>query len=790
MTFAIRRVRAQSARLALVAVIGLLCVLGIGGVDALSGVLVADGVQRVAAKAEPGARFTTLSALRAPDAVAQDREIRAAIADAFPGLAIEVTRQEAVTISSGNADALEAMGEPRIAELAELAEGRWPAAQGEAAVLEAAAAARGWRVGDTVPLGVAAGTREPIQAVIVGLWSAADPSAPVWHGDPAVASGRLGAAAGPVLLDDADLARLADTPTATWTIVPRGLHAEDLGRFQDALSDLALVPKSIDPQNQRSTQVGGRLADTVDRAADAVTAARGLSVVPLVIVAVLGGIALAVALSALAGARREELFLLRSRGASAAGIAGRAAVEAGAAAAIGAVLAVGALAAFPVRGALMVAGSVAVGAVIAAAVLAAVTAVRSSHLGERSRDDAGRRGALVLAVPFVLVAVAAGLAFWQLLGNGSFRGPDGRADPLASAAPALLLVAACLLAPILASPLAAVSERVAARGSGISPVLPLRQIARRTGAAAAAILSLSLAAAALALAGAWPLVSAQAEQRALSATLGADVRVIDPGPGSHVMDAAAAAALPAATGAVDVWRDAAAIGAESTAFLALDPQTAALDPALASALRSAPGPADEGVPGAITASLARLLGAEIGTRVQLQLRGAAVSLLLRVAAIVPDLPGIGAEPGVLVGVAPARAAASATTWPGPNEVWIRSADPEATTAALRGVATVPARILTPGAVSTAPVTGSGWAVLLAGSVAAAALSALGFWAATATAAASRREETEVLLALGLARARQRRIRTGEILGIAVYAVLLGALIGAAVAVGPAAIGAV
>ncbi|MEZ5190046.1 MAG: hypothetical protein R2717_03560 [Schumannella sp.] len=135
--------------------------------------------------------------------------------------------------------------------------------------------------------------------------------------------------------------------------------------------------------------------------------------------------------------------------------------------------------------------------------------------------------------PLVLVAIGAGIALAQFLVLGSpvFVRPDGvvRTDPLAEAAPVLVLLAGALAAPVIAGPVIAVVERLARGGRGILPVLPLRQLARSARTVAAAVLVVALAAGALTLAALFQAGANQARESAERAATGADVRVLLPG---------------------------------------------------------------------------------------------------------------------------------------------------------------------------------------------------------------------------------------------------------------------
>lgn len=771
MTLAVRRARQQTARLLLVLLAAGLVVLGVGGTEALSVRLVGDGVHRVAERAEPTSRAANVTALRAEDPDAQDRAVRAAIAKAFAGAPVDVSRIAVSEISVGNPDAVQAINGKDVPGRGELADGAWPRRSGEAAVLAAAAEKRGWRIGDVIPLGAdAAGG--VVEVTVVGTWTAKDPADPAWAGDPAVASGDSDGAAGPVLITADDMARLWTTPTVTWIIQPTALAVDRLDGYRAGLARLAQLPAEVDADNRSNTAVGGALGDLLDREIRAVAVARGMMAAPTAIVVALGAIAIAVILTALAGARREELRLVRARGAAASGISAAAAGEAAAATGVGAALALCVLLPAGAPGVpTIVAGAL---TVLIAAGVAAFTAVRASAPTTAARSDAGRGIVLALLLPALIVAALAGFALWQLFAQGGVVAEDGAADPVASAAGAASLLALGLFVPVLAVLVAAIAERAARRGRGIMPVLPLRQIARRAGIAAVAILCLALAAGSATMAiGAGPLAEA-VDRSAVRAALGQDVRASVGAQQAVPLTAAEAEALPTVTRAAEVLSRDADVGADTVAFVAVDPSAAAI-PASARGVLTARTGAD--LPVAITAALAQRLGAVQGTRFAITLRPEGTRLQAEVAAILPTIAGIGSGPGILADRTTATTMAEGVP---ANELWLATSDPSSVAATIRARSNTPVRILTPAAVSVAPITGTSAILLATGSAAAALLGLLGFLSAVAADRSRRTEERITLRALGLSAVRQRSARFGEVAGIAVFGVLGGVAAGLAV----------
>jgi len=771
MTFAVRRARQQTARLLLVLLAAGLVVLGVGATETLSVRLVGDGVREVADHAEPGTRVATVTALRAEDADAQDRAVRAAIAKALAGAPVAVSRMAVSEISVGNPDAVQAIGGEDIADRGDLVDGVWPRRAGEAAVLAAAAETRGWRLGDRIPLG-ADPSGGIVDVTVVGTWTAKDPADPTWAGNPAVASGDSDGAAGPVLVTADDMTRLWTTPTVTWIIQPTALTTDRTDGYRAGLARLAQLPAQVDADNNSNTAVGGSLGDLLDRQTRAVAVARGMMAVPTVIIVALGAIAIAVILTASAGARREELRLIRARGSAATGIAAAAAGEAIAATGIGAVLAVTALVPAGAPGASTI---VAVAlTVLVAAGAAAFTAVRASAPAGAARSDAGRGIVLALVLPALIVAALAGFALWQLFTQGGVIADDGAADPVASAAGAASLLALGLLVPVLAVLAAAIAERSARRGRGIMPVLPLRQIARRAGVAAVAILCIALAAGSATMAVRAGPLAAAVDRSAVRGALGLDVRASVGGQHAVPLTAAEAAALPTVTGAAEVLSRDADVGADTVAFIGVDPSAAALDASDRAALTAGSGGV---LPIAITTALAQRLGAAHGTRFTITLRPEGTRLPAEVAAILPTIAGIGSSPGILADRTTATSMAEGLP---ANELWVATSDPSSVAAAIRSRASTPVRILTPAAVSDGPITRSSAILLDMGSAAAALLGLLGFLSAVAADRSRRTEERTVLRALGLSTARQRSARFGEVTSIAIFGALGGVAAGLAV----------
>ncbi|MDT0157428.1 hypothetical protein Q9R19_07315 [Microbacterium sp. ARD32] len=769
MAFTVRRARQHVGRLSLIALLVALLVAGIGGLDAVAGRLLASGATLMFTDAEPQARTILVTATVAPDSAAQDETIRDSITTAFAGTDVVVSRRTSaavdLTTSDGPEVELTMLHDDRLQRLATLTAGDWPASATQIALPAAAADRLGAAVGDPVLL------TDGAELTLVGIWTPEDPLDPAWLGDPSVVSGQSDRAIGPAIAVDAALTRFADAITATWEIAPVAATPAAVPALQHAIDSLRTVPNTIDPYHQYSTEVSGGLGDILRRVSVAISSVRGLLAVPLLILALLGALVLGVVQHTLTDARTQELALLRARGASARRLALLASGESAAVAAVGAIIALIVL--VLAGGMTPTAPLTAAAAVVFVAAASALFTLRraggaDSIRAEAQRSDAGLRTLPTLLLPAGIAVVLAALSCWQLFAAGGVSSDEGRPDPLASVAPALLLVAACSLVPILAAPLAAIGERLLRRTRGIAPILPLRQIARRMGGVAVAILCLALASASAAVAITAPAEARAAERHSRSALLGSDVRLIsDTGLDVRAEDVEA---WDGVTGAAEVLRTTLTIGSDNGTILAGPREVAGLAPRRAGS--------GTGVPAEITRSLADRLAAGVGTVFTGKVRFAAEPVQFRVVRIVESLPSVGDGIGAAVEMAQLQAAGALVP---PDELWVDSDHPAATARQLRTHATNPVRILTAAQVSAAPVTSVAPTALTAGALAAAVLGAVGFLAACSALIRARRGERDVLRSLGLSPRRRALLQTGEIAGLAVYAVAAGAALGVAVA---------
>jgi hypothetical protein len=766
MTFSARRAREHLGRLSLIVLIVVLVVVSIGGLDAVAQRMLASGTSEIFARAEPDAQTARVVAYQAADPAAQDTRVRRAVAEAFAGADVEVSRrieaEARVQSPQGEQLSLGLLQDDRITRLGRLVEGDWPTSGGQFALTAPAARRAGLTVGDTVTLADGGAS-----LTLSGIWKPDDPADPAWLGDPSVASGENDGVIGPAVVDATAFAAIQDIPTVTWRIAPVRTDPADILVLQHALATLQDLPDAVDPQHHDNVRIDGELGTTLQRQATALASTRGLLVAPPLILALLGALVLGVVLRTLAVSRSEELSLLRARGASSVRLASTAAAEIAMVAAAGALLALAVLVpTVGITGAAVLAASA---AIVLPAIAATAFTLRSAMRSDTARSDAGLRSLAAVLLPALVAVGVAALPAWQLLGTGGILREDGTADPLAAAAPALLLIAASALAPVIAVPLAALAERVLRRTRGISPILPLRQLARRMGGAAVAILCLALAAASAALAVTAPSAARAAEQATRVAGLASDVRMI----ADDALDVQASevATWRGVTGVAQVLRTRLVVGSDEAVLLAVPSRE------LVGGTRLPVG-SDGGIPMEITRSLADRLGAVSGTVLTGQVRFTAQPVRFRAARIVDSLPTVGTGWGVAVDAEQLSLIGADIT---PNELWVDSSEQADTVRRLRAATTHPARILTAAQVSAAPVTSVAPSVLSAGAMAAAALGVLGFLAAASAMGGERRDEPVVLRALGLSRRRQRAMRTGETAGVAIYAALVGGALGAVVA---------
>jgi len=224
------------------------------------------------------------------------------------------------------------------------------------------------------------------------------------------------------------------------------------------------------------------------------------------------------------------------------------------------------------------------------------------------------------------------------------------------------------------------------------------------------------------------------------------------------------------TRAADVLRTPVAVGADTVDLIAGPPDVLGL---------SGAGADGTALPAVITRSLADRLSARAGTVFSTRIRSVADPVNIEVTNVVDTM--LGAGDGWVIATSADALHGTGAKLPD-NELWVRSTTPAATAVQLRAQATHPVSILTAAQVSAAPVTSVAPALLMTGALVAAALGAIGFVAASSAATRGRHGESLLLRALGLRPGQQRALRLGEHLGVAAYALIVGGVLGAVVAI--------
>ena len=401
-------------------------------------------------------------------------------------------------------------------------------------------------------LGIAPGTelavrlasRGEAHVVVSGLYTAIDPSSPVWTDYPDLlaasappAGVTADAAVGMILSDesvaDAEFWLFSQDFTSDYRFVvkPDAIDAESTHSLEGAIRRVYAAPDTLTQSLSSPPKVQTTL-DTVLAAHDRrQAAANAQNSVLEVGLAGVGALALVLAARLLIGRRRTFLLGERARGASTLSVALRAAVESVPMAVVGGGL--GALAAWLVlpdaRGAWTVAAAVVVVAALAPPVTAAAL-VHGAWSGKRlpaNRADRqrvlGRRRArrVTIELTLVLVAVAALVSVQR---RGLLENVTTHVDLLLAATPLLLAVASTIVLLHLMPPvLRGISRRAQSR-RGLVPVVAT---ARASGASGTAVplLTLTVAIALLVFCGTTVQTVGAGQLAAGDAVVGADVRV-------------------------------------------------------------------------------------------------------------------------------------------------------------------------------------------------------------------------------------------------------------------------
>ncbi|MGA5524330.1 ABC transporter permease [Streptomyces pseudogriseolus] len=440
-----------------------------------------------------------------------------------------------------------------IADHSRLAEGRLPKAPGdpgravsalEAAVTAQTAKALNIRVGSVVHFPRAEG--DPLAVRVTGVVVPREPDGAYWSALPGLDKPNLMVTQGPVpsqywsgtllLAPDAGptLLSVPGAPARYWTLAPNlaALQGRDLERLTSAVASLEGGPLL----ERATTAVSPHLDVTTDLDAvlgeyDGLWSAVG----PLVAVAAFGTGTVAALVLCMAGGlaaerRRAELTLLRARGASLRGLAGRLLAETAVVAVPAAAL--GLLAArLAVGTGRPVQSAVAAGAVALIALPLRAVAVHRAVGVHTGREDVVRaRPSKRRPVTEVTLLVVAAGAVLTLRTRGTSAEGDPTGDELVSLAPVLVaVIAALLLVRLYPLPLRGLA-RPARRMRGVVGPLSLARAGRAGGSTVLPLLALLTALTTAAFGGSVLAGVADARERASVFAVGADARVDDLGP--------------------------------------------------------------------------------------------------------------------------------------------------------------------------------------------------------------------------------------------------------------------
>lgn len=652
---------------------------------------------------------------------------------------------------------------PDLAQHADIVDGQWATTDREASVQ----ADSGLRVGDTVAV-------RDIGLKVVGTWRVKDASDPRWFAEPSMLSGADRDAIGPLIVTRRTLDALPIYVEEQWTIVPRsdGLGTEEI---QSLASELGRVLADDQP----GVEIRGQLLERADSVNRSIKAGRGLEVVAMSVLGLVGVVTMLQLLGLLGDARQRESDLLRARGASVPQVARWHGLDVAITAIIAATVAAGLVAVTIGEPSWLLATGAAVPAVILGPIFAAR---RARH----ATAHVARESSVTLGGIAVLACAAAALTITQFLTYGSAitTRVDGRpaVDPLTVLAPALTLVAGALLGAVAMGPLAIRAARHAADREGLTMVMAFRQIARRPRTFGVLVALSAVVVGNTLTASAYAATSRSLDERVSIAAVGADIRVelnIDNASAadSTSLDAKRFANLPGVKAVVPGIGGTGRIGETDVPFLAIE--AADLDVlvkvgALNSAdLRKALSTKGGGTGAVITESLAAALNLHVDDIFDVALPNGIGEVTARVRKVVRVVPGLPTDGGMLVNTAAIqRALARADRSPAEPSTFLLSADnPHATARAAAAASTHTANITV--ATSDAVLVRSAantWVYTTIGIV---VLGLIGIIAVAVALVRRRSVEVRILRALGLPTSGQRRARLAEI-GAAIAA---GGLVG-------------
>jgi hypothetical protein len=364
-----------------------------------------------------------------------------------------------------------------------------------------------------------------------------------------------------VLGDAATVERLTvgepgtDLERVVWRVTPNPdtLGPRAVDRLASGLEQLPEEFRSSDAA-ERGASVSGGLADAVVEVAAGARAASALLPVPLVVLGVLAWFAVLQLARLLGLSRGRETALLRarglSRGQSLALAFGESALVAVVGVGLGWAVAVGVAPLLSADSAAVAAAidtwPLALGMTAVAALTIAIAQLRATRRASRADAAAGRAARAATPAAGVLLIVVAGVLIWQARESPS--GAWGVA--VATLAPAMGMAAVAVLSVLLFAPAAALLAGVAARGRGVSPSYPARQVARRVAAYSVAVALVAIAVSGAVLAGGYAGMASTTAQDSQRVQAGAALRAVMPVGAGDVDTVAQAEGVSAATPAL------------------------------------------------------------------------------------------------------------------------------------------------------------------------------------------------------------------------------------------------
>lgn len=553
--YALRRTLAHARLITLIALTVALIVGALAGTQAYLDTAASRAVRTVLAD-----QSLQVQTRLADDAAAQADGAATALANLLPADREVWHTIRSIPLRLADTDArLVLLVDPAIADHAGLVDGAWPASPDQAALHAGAATALGVGVGDSLEIAVE-GTTAAL--TLVGTWRPTDH--PHWGTDPLAAAGSDPldpGTHGPAIVPGDALTGLDMTPFAQWTISPGPtVGPADLGAWS---AGLAALPDAFQDAGvtSRGLTASGDLPATVADTEAGLASVRAATMIPMLVLALLGLVVLWQLARLLAAVRARETLILLSRGATRRALTTVSAVEALAVAAPGAALGAGAvLLGFAGRPGVHVSavwlGATAVAA--GAVVVLTISAAHAAATGVRPVEETGRVRAALAPGGLVLVVLAAAFTLWRFRRNASpLVAGTARPDALAVAAPALGLVACALLTVALAGPLARRLAAAVDRSRGYSPSAELRQVSRRLPVVAVLVVLVVVAAGTTALAaaysGTWQASRTVSARVAAGADVRADLRPASVGTTPRgVSDVATLDGVTAATGVVQL----------------------------------------------------------------------------------------------------------------------------------------------------------------------------------------------------------------------------------------------